>query len=349
METMSTAFIDQLTAHLSALQRQDSPLVTPPLRWSILANGGTDPRDCIIIFVFEDGRSQPALVVKVPRLPEDRRALQVEYGRMVELWNRLGGEAAFRIPEPIAMLDLEGQPALVISYIPGESLLRTSRKRLWENPARVQALAVDAAQSLRSMMDRTAVLLSAGERLETGLMQKVEKFRQMQHTTAREEQALLELLGQVEAAEKNATHKVLTQGDFWHGNIIRNANHGQLMFVDWQYSRWDTDVSLDVYLFLMAGALADAPHSPVEERARVAVEVLRRWRPQIIPAYLQAFGRPTQYGLLPARAGMMRCCLEKAVRASMDAGIDLENDLVWRLLFAELASLPDDDDFYNGI
>lgn len=344
---MSAAFIEQLTTHLSLQQRRGRPLLTPPVRWSALANGGADPHDAIIFFLFEDRHPLPALVVKVPRLPEDGRVLQVEYERMVELWNCLGEQAALRIPEPIAMLNIDGQPALVISYIPGESLLRSSRKRLWANPDHVQALAVDAARSLRSMMDRTAVPLRNGEKIETGLLQKAEKFKQMHRMSVREQQTLSEVLEQVDVIGGRATHKVLIQGDFWHGNIIRHAEHGQLMFVDWQYARWDTDASLDLYLFLLAGALADAPQSPVEERARVAMDVLRRWRPRIIPAYLRAFGQPEEYGLLPIRAGMLLCCLEKAVRASMDAGMDLENDTVWRLLFAELASLPEDDDFYK--
>ncbi len=347
--TVTLAFVDLLTSYLSSLRSGEAPLLSTPLHWTILTNGGMDPHDCIILFLFEAQHSRPSLVAKIPRLPEDGRALQVEYERMAELWGLLGDEAVFRIPRPIAMLNLEGQPALVISYIHGESLLHASKRMVWGKPEQVHALAVDAGKSLREVMDRIAAPLAQGEQVPTDFLQKAAKFREMYRLTEREEQALQELTGCLASVEGKATHKVLIQGDFWHGNMIRNSDHGRLMFVDWQYSHWTTDVSLDVYMFLLAGALADTPQTTVEDRARGAMAALLRWRPKIIPAYLQAFGKPTHYTLLPARPGMLLCCVEKAVRASMDAGFDLANDLIWRHYFAELVNLPEGSGFYDGL
>jgi len=346
---MTVEFMDTLTTYIASLRRQGKPLLSPPLHWVILSNGAADLHDCIIIFVFEANKTQPALVVKVPRLPEDGLALQLEYDRLVELWKHLGPYAAFRVPEPVAMLTLGAQPAFVVSYIHGESLLRASKHKIWEKPEMVYSLAIDAAEFLRDIVDRTTTQLQDGENVPTDILQKIEKFREMYHFAEREDQALQGLIKNVESMRRSATHKTLIQGDFWHGNMIRNSRHGKLMLVDWQYSRWSTDVSLDVYLFLLAGALASAPQFPVEERARGAMEVLLQWRPKIIPDYLQAFGKPDQYTLMPARYGTLLCCVEKAVRASMDLGFDQVNDLIWRLLFAELVNLSDEGEFYNEI
>jgi len=346
---MTAAFIDALTSYLLSLRRQGKPLLSPPLHWTIMSNGSADIHDCIIIFVFEANKSQPIMVVKVPRLPEDGWALQVEYDRLVELWEHLGTQVVFRIPEPIAMVSLGAQPILVTSYIHGESLLGASKRMIWKKPEQVFSLAVDAAESLRDMVDATATQLADGENVPTDTMQKIEKFKEMYRFTEREDQAILGLIKYIESIRKKATHKVLIQGDFWHGNMIRNSIHGKLMFVDWQYSRWSTDVSLDVYLFLLAGALANAPQLPIEERAHGAMDALLQWRSKIIPAYLQAFGKPDQYTLMPPRYGMLLCCVEKAVRASMDLGFDQVNDLIWRLLFAELVNLSDENELYNEI
>lgn len=346
---MTTTFIEVLISYMISLRRQGKPLLSPPLNWTILSNGGADIHDCVIFFIFEENQSQPTLIVKVPRLPEDERALQVEYDRMVEMWEHLGPEAVFRMPEPIAMVNLEAQPALVKSYIHGESLLRVSKQRLWEKPEQVFLLAVDVAESLRDMMDRTATELADSEHIPTDIMQKIAKFKEMYRFTELEDQAILRLIKHIESIRNTATHKVLIHGDFWHGNIIRNLTHGKLMVIDRQYSRWSTDVSLDVYLFLLAGALANVPQLSVEERARGAMEVLLQWRPKIIPAYLQAFGKPSHYTLMPARYGMLLCCVEKAVRASMDLGVDQVNDLIWRYLFAELVNLSDKSGFYDEI
>ena len=347
---MDTMFVDKLISYILSLRRgNEVRFAFPTLHWTILSNGGVDPHDCIIFFIFEPHNPQPVLVAKVPRLPEDGRALQIEYDRLAELWAHLGKEAVFRIPEPIAMVTLEAQPALVISYIHGDSLLRASKKMIWEKPGEVLLLAMDAAVSLRDVLDRTATLLASGERIQTDMASKIEKFKKMYSLTEREEHAVSELVKNVDSISEMATHKVLIQGDFWHGNMIRNSAHGKLMFVDWQYSRWSTDVSLDVYLFLLASALAAVPPSAVEKKAPAAINVLMQWRQEIIPAYLQAFGRPKQYTLMAAQYGMLLCCVEKAVRASMDTGLDQVNDLIWRLLFAELVNLSDGSEFYDGI
>jgi len=319
------------------------------MQWTILSNGGADIHDCIIIFGFEANKSQPTLVIKVPRIPEGGRALQIEYDRLVELWEHLGPEAVFRIPKPIAMVNLETQPALVISYIHGESLLRASKQMIWEKPEQVLALAVDAAESLRDMMDRTATQLTAGEHIATDIMQKIEKFKEMFHLTEREDQAILGLIRHIESLRETATHKVLIQGDFWHGNMIRSLTHGKLMFVDWQYSRWSTDVSLDVYLFLLASALSNTPQDSAKEKVHGAIQVLLQWRTKIIPAYLQAFGKPKSYTLMPAQYGMLLCCVEKAVRVSIDVGYDQLDDMIWKLLFSELVNLAEGSDFFDEI
>jgi len=346
---MTTAFVDTLMSYILSLRRQGRPLFSPPIQWVILSNGDADFHDSIIFFGFEGTKSEPSLVVKVPRLPENGWALQVEYDRLVELWEHLGAEAVFRLPEPIAMVTLEKQPALVISYLPGESLLRSSKGKLWGNSEKVLALAVGAAQSLRDLNDRTATQLGDGERVPTDFQQKVEKFKKIYILTEHEDQILVSLVKHTESVAAMASHKVLIQGDFWHGNMIRNAVYGNLMFVDWQYSLWSTDVSLDVYLFLLAGALAATPQGSVEERARETMEVLLQWRPKIIPAYLDAYGRPDRYTLLPARYGMLVCCVEKAVRSSLDCGYNQADAAIWRLLFAELINLPEGNGFYDDI
>lgn len=346
---MTTAFIDTLTSYILSLHRQGKPVLSPPLSWTILSNGGTDTHDCIIFFGFEANKPQPTMVVKVPRLPEDGWALQIEYDRLVELWEHLGSEAVFRISEPIAIITLDAQPALVTSYVHGESLLRVSKRMIWEKPEQILLLAVDVAESLRDMMDRTATQLIDGESVPTDITQKIEKFKEMYHLTAREDHAILGLMECIESIRNIATHRVLIQGDFWHGNMIRNSTHGKLMFIDWRYSRWSTDVSLDVYFFLLASALANVSQIPAEERAPAAMEVLLRWRPKIIHAYLQAFGKSDRYTLMPARYGMLLCCVEAAVRVTMDVGSAQANDFVWRLLFAELVNLSDGNGFYDEI
>ena len=66
-------------------------------------------------------------------------------------------------------------------------------------------------------------------------------------------------------------------------------------------ARWSTDVSMDVYFFLLAGALSATGVGPVEERAKQAFRFLSTWRTDVIPEYLAAYGQPDRYLLLPQK------------------------------------------------
>jgi hypothetical protein len=187
--------------------------------------------------------------------------------------------------------------------------------------------------------------LEMNEQVPSDFLQKLKLFQQVFAPAERETQVLLDLAEHFENQDGN--YKTLIHGDVWHGNIIRNATPSALIFVDWQYSRWSRDVNLDVYLFLLAGALSMSNGS-AEERARFTAKILMDWRPQIIPAYLAAYGASDQFSLLPARYGMLVCCVEKAIRAVHDFGYNQFDGLIWRNLLTELINISDNG-FFDGI
>jgi hypothetical protein len=318
-----------------------------PLRWTLHTNGGADLNDNVIFLGFEQGKQNPSLVAKVPRLPSNNWVLKTEHERLSEIWHLLGEEAPRRLPEPVALAEINGQAALVISYVEGHGLIHSSRQGLWRDPARLLVLARDAAHSLRQIHERASTPLVASERTPSDLPLKIKSFRKLFLPNA-DESRLLNELEQTELMQ-GATHKTLLQGDFWHGNLIRDAKHGELMLIDWQYARWDTNVSLDVYLFLLAGALANTPSRDAREKAHGAAELLKQWRAEVIPAYLKAYGVAYNFSLLPALYGMTQCCVEKATRAALDFGNNQSDAEAWRWLFAELDYMYLNGDFFNDI
>ncbi|MGB8983919.1 MAG: aminoglycoside phosphotransferase family protein, partial [Anaerolineales bacterium] len=307
-----------------------------PLHWGILANGDADFHDNVIFFGFNDGQADPVLVVKVPRLVENGWMLRTEYEHLTELWNCIGEEAVHYVPRPYALVTLQDRPVLAISYVPGQSLTRLGRRSFWGNSDQVAALAVEAARTLRGLNRLTETPIQNGESLESHFAEKADKFRDLFQLTSEEDKSLFDLVKAVESSAAEASHKVLIQGDFWHGNMIRDAARGQLMLVDWQFARWSVDVSLDVYFFLLAGALSATESGDVKQHARKACELLNQWRTEVIPEYLAAYGNPERYGLLPPKHGMLVCCVEKAVRSALEFGYSHPDDLLWRHLFAEL-------------
>ena len=335
------SFVDDLTSHVSSVLLGNQEFASDAYYWVMLSNGSADAHECIVFFGFKNSEALPTLVAKIPRLPEDEWVIRVEYERLEEVYGLVGLPDAVRhLPQPISYTSLQGQPVMITTYVRGENLLRATGKMIWKKPEQIRMLAIDVARSLRHILDRTARQLIDNDRPVSDFQKKADKFKQMHSLTDKELGFVDNLINEVANNNLKASHKILLQGDFWHGNMIRGEKYGKLVFIDWQYAHWSTDASLDVYLFLLAASLATAPREWTRaERARGAVETLIAWQSNIIPSYLAAFGETDRYALLPPRSGMLKCCIEKAVRASMDLGVDQENDLIWRFLFAELIKI----------
>jgi hypothetical protein len=340
---MMKPFLDELSTFALSLAEGERKLFLPPFHWVCLANGDADFHDNVIFFGFAGKQTDPVLVAKVPRLAQNGWMLKTEYDHLVELWRCMGPEAVKYVPKPYALTSLEERPVLMISYIPGESLTRLSRKSFWGDRDKVAALAKEAARALRDLNRLTKTPMAGNEPLRADFQTKADKFRELFKLAAEEERVLAELIKTVNEKTKTATHKVLIQGDFWHGNMIRDKKRGILMFVDWQFARWSADVSPDVYFFLLAGALSATGSGPVEGRAKSAHRLLMDWRADVIPAYLTAYGTPDGYVLLPQKYGMLLCCVEKAVRSALEFGYSHSDDLLWRSLFSELQNWPVED------
>ena len=337
---MLKSFLDELSTLALHLSDAGQPRFAPPFRWVALANGDADFHDNVIFFGFDADQTDPVLVAKVPRLIENGRLLKTEHDHLVDLWTCIGEAAVNYLPRPYAITPVQDRHVLLISYIPGDSLTRLSPKTFWGNSKNVLALATEAARSLRELNRLTESPVQHEASASSGFHRKVDTFRELFHTNADEDRALADLTTRLEESSRTASHKVIIQGDFWHGNMIRHRQRGSLMFVDWQFARWSRDVSLDVYFFLLAGALSAAGDGPADECANSAFSRLAGWREDVIPEYLSAYGQPDRYVLLPQKYGMLLCCMEKAVRSALEFGYSHPDDLVWRHLFAELLNWP---------
>jgi hypothetical protein len=231
----------------------------------------------------------------------------------------------------------------VLSYVKGPSLLKSAGRGFWANEARVLELLRDAARSLRELHERACVPLEQGTGTPCSFDQISERFRTLFSLDRAEETALSEISAELRFRTSKATDQVLIQGDFWHGNLIRRPVSDQLVFIDWQFARWSSDVSIDLYLFPLAASFTAAPYGSAEARATAAAGVLSAWSRRLIPAYLQAYGQPSRYSVLPERDGMLAACVEKAARPALEYGYSHPDDLMWRYLFAELVSWPEEN------
>ena len=342
-QAMMKSFLDELSAYALSISEGERKLFSQPIHWVCLANGDADFHDNVIFFGFCGKQSDPVLVAKVPRLVKNSWMLRTEYDHLVELWECVGAEAVNYVPKPYGFMSLQDQRVLMISYIPGESLTRLSRKSFWGNHGQVSELARDAARRLRELNRLTQNPVEADASPQPDFQAKADIFRKFFPHSADEDRQLSLLTKSLEEKSKSATHKVLLQGDFWHGNMIRDKQGGKLMLIDWQFARWSMDISMDLYFFLLAGALSATGNGPARERAKMAYQLLSEWRTDVIPEYLAAYGTPEHYGLLPQKPGMLLCCVEKSIRSTHEFGYSHSDDLLWRYLFAELQNWPVED------
>ncbi|HEY3473219.1 MAG TPA: phosphotransferase [Anaerolineales bacterium] len=337
---MMQSFLDELSTLARDVWEEGQQRLVSRVHWVGLGNGDADFHDNVIFFGFDEEHADPLLVAKVPRLKENGWMLQTEYDHLVDLWTCIGQAAVDYIPRPYAIHSVQDRPVLMISYVPGESLTRLSPKSFWGKSQSVLALATEAARSLRELNQLTASPIGAEEQLVSEFHRKAAKFREIFSTNTEENHALSDLTTVLDDRSRRSSHKVVVQGDFWHGNMIRHKQRGRLMFVDWQFAHWSVDVSLDVYFFLLAGALSAAGDGPADVCAKSAFTRLAAWREDVIPEYLAAYGQPDRYVLLPQKYGLMLCCVEKAVRSALEFGYSHPDDLVWRYLFTELLNWP---------
>lgn len=334
------SFLDELSDYGASLSEGQHKLFSTPLHWLSLGNGDADFHDNVIFFGFDQRGPDPVLVAKVPRLVQNGWMLKTEYDHLLELWGCMGTAAANYIPKAYALAAVQERSILMLSYVSGESLTRLSHRSFWGDERQVRALSSEAARTLRELNQLTERPIQRQDASRRDLRTKADTFRDLFQLRGEEEQALAELLKILSEKFKTASHEVLIQGDFWHGNMIRDKNRGSLMLVDWQFARWSTDVSPDVYFFLLAGALSATGRNAVAERAKQAYQLLTDWRKAVIPEYLEIYGNPDHYVLLPQKYGMMLCCVEKAVRSALEFGYSHPDDLLWRYLFAELQNWP---------
>src|SRR5215208_2593714 len=164
---MLPTFVDALSISARSLLERDG-ILSSPLYWTILANGDADFHDNLIFFGFHAEQSDPVLVAKVPRLVENGWMLKTEYDHLVELWSCLGEPAAQYIPKPYSLTTLQERPVLMISYVPGESLTRLSRRSFWGDSGKVAALAREAAHALRQLNRLTESPMDREEALQQG-------------------------------------------------------------------------------------------------------------------------------------------------------------------------------------
>ncbi len=102
-----------------------------------------DPNAKVTILLFPPGAARPAYVAKVPTTDAAARSVEREAERLAEVGGRELGPVRATIPKLVATVEHLGRPVLVMTAMPGQSML--AAYHAWRHTARRDAVAADFA------------------------------------------------------------------------------------------------------------------------------------------------------------------------------------------------------------
>ena len=184
-------------------------LFNAPFQWVCLANGDADFQDNVIFFGFDAGAADPVLVAKVPRLVKNGWMLKTEHDHLADLWDCMGNTAVDYVPRIYGFTSIQDRSVLMISYVPGESLTRLTRKSFWADPRQVTALARQAAGTLRAVNEMTARPVQQSVDISLTLQKNADRFRGLFELNKDEDHALSDLVRTVNEKSRTVSHDVL--------------------------------------------------------------------------------------------------------------------------------------------
>ena len=194
-----------------------------------------DPNAKVTILLFPPGATQPAYVAKVPTTDAAARNVECEAAQLAEIGSQVRGPVSTTIPKVVATVDHLGRPVLVMTAMPGQSMLAAYHS--WRHTARSKPVASDFAAaggwlaglhgaaagseyvSLAQMLDGVAEVISR-------------RF-------GREPGADADLAGLAGLRGRLADHQTpqsVVHGDFWMGNLL--VGNGRVLgVIDWESAR----------------------------------------------------------------------------------------------------------------
>jgi aminoglycoside phosphotransferase (APT) family kinase protein len=193
-----------------------------------------DPNAKVTVLVFPPGAVRPAYVAKVPTTDTAARSVEREAERLAEVGDRVAGPVSATIPKFVATVEHLGRPVLVMTALPGQSMLAAYHS--WRHTARREAVAADFAAA----GDWLAALHSAVE--ENGQASLAQLLDGVAEVLARRfggqpgaDADLDELAALGGRLAGHRSPQSVVHGDFWAGNLL--AERGRVLgVIDWEHS-----------------------------------------------------------------------------------------------------------------
>jgi aminoglycoside phosphotransferase (APT) family kinase protein len=194
-----------------------------------------DPNAKVTILLFPPGATRPAYVAKVPTTDAAASSVEREAGQLAEVGRRALGPVSTTIPKVVATLEHLGRPVLVMTAMPGQSMLAAYHS--WRHTARSKTVAADfaAAGHWLAGLNGTAAgseHVSLAQMLDGVADAITRRFGSQPGTDA----DLADLAGLHGRLADYLTPQSVVHGDFWPGNLL--VGSGQVLgVIDWESAR----------------------------------------------------------------------------------------------------------------
>jgi aminoglycoside phosphotransferase len=212
-----------------------------------------DPNAKVTILLFPPGAAQPAYVAKVPTTDAAAGSVEREAEQLTEITSRALGPVSATIPKVVATVEHLGRPVLVMTAMPGQSMLAAYHS--WRHTARPKTVAADFAAagswltglqggaagnghvSLAQMLDGVADVISRRFGSQPGADADLADLACLRGRLA-----------------DHQTPQSVVHGDFWPGNLL--IERGRVAgVIDWESGRLTGSPARDVARFVTSYSL----------------------------------------------------------------------------------------------
>ena len=193
-----------------------------------------DPNAKVTILLFPPGAARPAYVAKVPTTDAAARSVEREAAQLAEVGGRVPGPVNATIPKVVATIEHLGRPVLVMTALPGQSMLAAYHS--WRHTARREAVAADFAAAGGWLAGLYGAAAGSGHaslaQLLDGVPDELSRRFGSQPGADADLADLAALRGRL---ADHRTPQSVVHGDFWPGNLL--VDRGRVLgVIDWEHA-----------------------------------------------------------------------------------------------------------------
>ncbi len=193
-----------------------------------------DPNAKVTILLFPPGAARPAYVAKVPTTDTAAHSVEREAEQLTEVASRLPGPVSATIPKVVATVEHLGRPVLVMTAMPGQSMLAAYHS--WRHTSRAKTVAADFAAAGHWL----ALLHGAAGSDQVSVAQMLDGVADVIGRRFGGEPGADADLADLAALHGrlvgHRTPQAVVHGDFWPGNLL--VERGRVLgVIDWEAAR----------------------------------------------------------------------------------------------------------------